>query len=269
MWNVYHDTQAGSDLDYLVEKYSDSIDGLDIMKLFSIIEKQTSRSEAARICKIRRKTAYGWAQGKNVRVITKKKVLSALLIWDYEFTIKYLIEKFSKSSTSLLESILGYIYEKIMDDGIESDDINKLHNSFNTIILNYSNYLNIKNSDLLDMYNTINDKASSYGTRKIPLPIALIKSEDMVDVISYVNTIYNNDPSIIPEDLVETYNIPLPLSKKIHELRTEIYVSVPTREGDISINWKKNWGTQKEESGDLVHSITPDVFSEDLMFYVR
>lgn len=212
-------------LSNLTEKYASSLDGLDIIKLFKWVEKETSRAEAARICGLERKTVYGWVEGKDVRLNTKIKVLTALLEWNYEKTLEYLMDKYSKSSLNIMDSLLDHIYISINAVTSDTDLLNK-YNSYINILTKFAINNNLNNTAKFEMLEKIRYDLKN---RNIPIeniPLQILDSKHIVELIPFVNTLYENNPNLNSEQLKNIYDIPIELSNNIINIRTRVFSSI-------------------------------------------
>jgi predicted DNA-binding protein YlxM (UPF0122 family) len=101
-----------STFDYF-EKYASLLDEGDLLDLFDIIKSDAqSLSEAARRCRIERKTIYDMMnEGKEVKRQTKERILRAALKSDLEKTIGLLLTKTMKESKEILLNHLSLIYQ--------------------------------------------------------------------------------------------------------------------------------------------------------------
>lgn len=220
-------------LDEFVERYAGILNGRDVNELFNRIKELTSRSEAARICDLERRTTYYWEDGREVRLSTKQKVLRTILEKDFEYTVKYILNRIYNASSDILGLYLGTIYERAMDPEIEPPQFQTLINEFREARIKYSPLVSTITPGVSDMFEKLRKTAGEMGIDFPALPMSTMNVEEVKDLLPQLIKIV---PSSISDDALkeisERFNLPQDFLKFTSELKTIIPASARIVPGD-------------------------------------
>jgi len=170
--------------DEFVERYAGMLSGRDVSELFDrLTDLVGTIAEAARVCEVERRTPYYWRpdESPEVRLQTKKKVLKALIERDFEFTLKFMIERSADASRNMLRMYLGTIYEKAMDPAISNQNFQNLLNELRQLRIGYSELIDSALAEeLSDMLLNLKTEAENRDVDFPPLPLSTMTAEDVV-----------------------------------------------------------------------------------------
>jgi len=217
-------------LDEFVEKYAGILNGRDVNELFNRIKELTSRSEAARICDLERRTTYYWEDSREVRLSTKQKVLRTILEKDFDYTVKYMLKRIYNASSDILGLYLGTICEKAMNPEIEPQQFQMLINEFREARIKYSPLVTSTIvASFSDMFENIRKRANELRIDFPPLPMSALNVEEMKNLLPQLMKVV---PSSINDDALEEisrkFNFPQEFVKFASDLKT-ISILAPTR----------------------------------------
>lgn len=209
-------------LDEFVEKYSSILNGRDVIELFGRLTELSSRAEASRICELERRTTYYWDEERAVRLVTKQKVLRAILEKDFDFAVKYLVSRVYTASSDMLELYLGTIYEKAMDAQINVEQFQKLIENFRKMRIEYSALINPRtNARIYQMFMTLQHRAKERNVNLPPLPMSTM---DMEEISMFIPRLMKILPrSISNNDLINysrKFNISQDFLKFVSDLKS-------------------------------------------------
>jgi hypothetical protein len=205
------------------EKYANMLTGRDVSRLFDHLKSITSRSEAARICDLERRTTFYWDGNKEIKLQTKKQVLQALLEKDYLFTLNYLCERSFEISSETIDLYLKSIYENAMNADIAIEDFRKLFYTFYESRIKFSPLINSSMTDVVsDLLKNLDEQALLLNIPLPKMPLSIMNAEEMVEKLPFVIKML---PSQISESnfnyLEKQLNLPLDFIKFASHVRTE------------------------------------------------
>ena len=206
------------------DKYATMLTGRDIAMLFEHLKNITSRSEAARICELERRTTYYWQDNKEMRFQTKRRVLQALLEKDYLFTLKYLCEKTFDISNETIDLYLKTIYENAMNPDIDPESFKKLVAEFYETRIKYAPSISASMNDIVsDLSRNLLEQATTLNVPIPKMPLATMTAEEVVNKLPYlIRTL----PIGITENglnqLEGQLNLPRDLIKLASDVKTEV-----------------------------------------------
>jgi hypothetical protein len=101
---------------YLLNRFSENLTKYDVKNLFETLRKEKgSLLAATKEIAIERKTVYDWdSNNSEVRLATKRKVLSASLDDDFAKTLSYLMEKSLLDYSEICERYNTLLFEELM-----------------------------------------------------------------------------------------------------------------------------------------------------------
>jgi hypothetical protein len=218
--------------DEFIERYAGLLSGRDISELFNkLTELLGTIAEAARVCGIERRTSYYWKPNESpeVRLQTKKKVLRAIIEKDFEFTLKFMIERSTESSKEVLRMYLGTIYEKAMNSEISNQDFQVLQNEFRSLSIDYSGLIDLAmTEELSDMFMNLKNEAENHGVEFSPLPLSTMTAEEVIRYLPrLIRLVPRNANSVILDSLTRELNFPKELVKLASDLRVEPSPLIP------------------------------------------
>jgi len=215
--------------DEFVERYAGLLSGRDVLELFNqLIKLCGSIAEAARVCKIERRTPYYWEYEKSqeIRLHTKKKVLKALIERDFEFTLKFMIKRSVDASKDILRMYFGSIYERAMNPDISNRDFLRLTNEFRQLRIKYSGLIDSAlGKELSDMLINMKIEAENRDIDFPPLPLSTMTAEE---VIRYLPRLIRLVPSDADDLTIHMLSKELNFPKELVKLASELSQPLPT-----------------------------------------
>ncbi len=209
--------------DEFIERYAGLLSGRDVSELFDRLSKILgSIAEAARVCDIERRTPYYWRpdEGPEVKLLTKKKVLKALIDRDFERTLKFMIERSVDASRDMLRMYLGTIYEKAMNPEIPTGDFQPLLNEFRTLRVSFSGLVDSGLAEeLSDMFMNLKGEAENRDVDFPPLPLSTMTAQEVVHYLPRLSGLVPRDVEDVTLDsLSRELNFPEELVKLASDL---------------------------------------------------
>ncbi len=208
----------------IAEKYADLLTMEDVVELFKLLEKKVgNKVEAAKICGLERKTTYGWDTTKEIRLRTKKKVLTALIENLTEETLDFITERSVDTSADVLRTYLSALYERAMDEREDPLNFLRLASRFEETKQKYAGMIVDRlEVEVGNMSTLFPEKATELGTTFKVSPINVLKlSELSILVPSLIKTISSTYPYIPDSEIAKFFNLPsdfiLTLSVALHE----------------------------------------------------
>jgi len=210
-------------LEEIVDKYAGLLDGRDISTLFNRLRGSTSRSQAARLCELERRTTYYWTDSGEVRLLTKRRVLQANLEKDFSFTLRYLCDRTTRASIEIIRLYVGALYEKAMDPELNRAELQKSIKEFCAARTKYSPVVGSSMTpDIGQM--TVNLKNKSEEMR-IDFPVLPISNMNVNEMVSMLPQLVKIVPVNLGEDdlqeISRRYGIADNLVKFASVLKTE------------------------------------------------
>lgn len=224
--------------DEFIERYGGMLSGRDVSELFNrLTENVGSIAEAARTCDIERRTPYYWRpeEGPEVRLQTKKKVLKALIERDFEFALKFMIERSVGAARDMVRMYLGTVYERAMDPEIPDQDFQKLLDEFRLVRIDYSGLIDSALAEeLSDMLMKLRREAENHGVDFMPLPLSTMTAEEMVHYLPRLTRLVPRHVDDAASDrLSRELNFPKELVKLASELRMTTAPSLHERLSEV------------------------------------
>ncbi|MCL2134822.1 MAG: hypothetical protein FWH37_04610 [Candidatus Bathyarchaeota archaeon] len=164
--------------EYLVERYAQTLTKQDVKLLFERLKKEHKGNvvEASNMANIQRKTVYDWDNNTDdVKLSTKKKILSANLQTNPYETIKFLVEKNANDYRELLGRYIAMLSDEIQSANT-SKKINQLCPELNDLLLSHIGAIHdSKLIDIDDVISNVNEKCNSVGIKGITESITLFE----------------------------------------------------------------------------------------------
>lgn len=223
----------------IAEKYADLLTMEDVVELFKLLEKKVgNKVEAAKICGLERRTTYGWDTTSEIRLRTKKKVLTALIENLTEETLDFITERSVDTSADILRTYLSALYEKAMDEREDPINFLRLASRFEETKRKYSGVIVDRlEIEVGNMETLFPEKASELGTTFKVLPTNVLKfSELSMFIPSLIKTISSTSPYIPDREVAKFFNLP---SDFIHTLSValhENYIAIRTPTASLRIS---------------------------------
>lgn len=212
----------------LVEKYASILNGHDVNNLFTHLKELTSRSEAARLCDLERRTTYYWEDDREVRLSTKQKVLEAILEKDFLYTTKYLCERSFDISGRTIRLYLGTLYEKAMNPEIEATQFENLTDEFRKTIIEYSPMINSTMPyDVSQMLDLLKQRSTELDLDFADLPMSTMTIEDFTKILPHLIKIV---PTAMDDDSLRDF------SQEVHFSQDLVNFASNLRAMSISIS---------------------------------
>lgn len=210
----------------MVEKYANLLTLEDVVWLFELLEKAIgNKADAAKICRLERKTTYGWEITKEIKLSTKRKVLAALIENLPEETLDFLTEKGVQASIDILRNYLFTLYERAMAQR-DATDFLRLASKFEEKKEKYAglitDYLEIEIGNMSELFP---EKASELGVAFQPLPLRTVKFSEFSKLLPHViRTISMLDTSTPKVEVAKIFNLPSEFIETLSTALREYYV---------------------------------------------
>lgn len=213
----------------LAEKYANLLTMQDIVSLFHRLEKVAgSRSEAARMCGLERRTVYGWQTTREIRSKTRERILAALLEGMPEDTLEFLTRKSVESSTDVLRTYLSAMYEKAMSEGVDNQEFSRLAIKFDQTTRRYAG-LSVENlqPEISVMLWHTSERAKEIGVAFQPLPNDLVRLTQFSRLIpNLVKAVSALSPYVPDNEIASTFNIPAAFVSAMSTALHENYIAI-------------------------------------------
>lgn len=196
----------------LAEKYADLLSSEDVSKLFNNLEKALgSRTEAARICRLERKTTYDWEKTDEIRLRTKRRVLRAFLDSLPEEALKFMTERSVEKSVDILRIFLSAIYEGALNEQISREEFQRLTSKFEDIKRKYAGLiLDNLEVEVGDMCRSLSEKGSDLGLTLPESPSDVVRLSKLSRVIpTLIRAISVRTPLTADPEIAKDLNFPL------------------------------------------------------------
>jgi len=223
--------------DEFIERYAGILSRRDVFELFNRLRDLVgTTTEAARICNVERRTPYYWKpdEGPEIRLQTKQKVLKALIERDFEFALKFMIERSAGASRDMLRMYFRTIYEKAMDPEIQDRDFKELLKEFRQPRVDYSGLIDsLLAEELSDKLMELKREAERRHVDFQPLPLSTMTAEEVVRYLPCLISLVPRDINDVTLDgLSRELNFPREIVKLAYDLRTVALTTLPaeTRE---------------------------------------
>jgi hypothetical protein len=208
----------------MVEKYANFLTKEDVIWLFELLEKAIgNKVDAARICGLERKTTYGWERTKEIRLGTKKKILSALMKDLPEETLDFMTQKSVQASADVLRTCLFALYEKAMTVRNATDFL-RLTSKFGEKTQKYSgliaDYLEI---EVGHMSGLLPEKASELGVTFEPSPPRIVRLSGLSELLPHIIRAVALDPNSPRVELAKIFNLPLGFVETLSTALSQYY----------------------------------------------
>jgi len=106
-----------------------------------------------------------------------------------------------------------------MDKNCSQEDFVNYCKLFVNSVRKHSRELNIsKNIAIVDMYNVLKEKASTLNVSIDSFPLLAMDAEDVVQILSFVNTLLEIYPHATPNELSQSFSIPIEIVNVVIEL---------------------------------------------------
>jgi hypothetical protein len=212
-----------------VDKYASLLNGRDVTILFNHLKEITSRSEAARLCDLERRTTFYWNDDREVRLFTKQKLLLAILEKDFLFTLRYLCERAFEVSSQTISLYLETLYENAMDPDLNSTEFEKLASEFRAIRIKYSPIINTTMTPTISyIFENLKKRSADLRIDFPSLPLSTMAGKDVVDILPHLikrvpMSLNNNDL----DQFAENFNINRELIKFASDIKIELFSTFP------------------------------------------
>jgi len=193
----------------IVEKYANLLTVRDIIELFNGLEKTLgSRVEAAKMCRLERKTIYGWEKTGEMRLKTKKKVLTALVDNLTEDILEFITKRGFETSLDLVRIYLSYLYENAIDK-VNIEEFTRLALKFEQARQEYSGLIADKlELEVGNMSRSLYDRASEIKISVPKAPIAIVNLQKVSPLVPALAKIMILSPEITELELANRFNLP-------------------------------------------------------------
>lgn len=225
----------------IAEKYANLLTGEDVVRLFELLETVIgSKTDAAKICGLERKTTYGWKTTKEIKLKTKKKVLAALIENLTEETLQFMSEKSVQASVDILRTYLFAIYERAVNETKASNFL-RLASKFEESKQKYAGLIaEHLETEVGNMSELITEKASELRVPFKPSPLDVVKLSEFSEhlIPSLIRTISMLSPYTPESEIASIFNIPdefvQTLSDALHEHYVAIRIPTPMKPEPIT-----------------------------------
>jgi hypothetical protein len=187
-----------------------------------------NKAKAARICGLERKTTYGWKRTREIRLKTRKKILTALIENLTEETLDFIVQRSAESSADVLRIFLSALYEKAMDEHIATPEFVRLASKFDQIRQKYSGLV-VENlaSEVGNMLGYFMERVDELGISFRFSPINMVKlTEFSLLIPNLIKTISVVSPYTPDNEIAKVFNIPKEFIDTFSEALRDNYIAI-------------------------------------------
>ncbi len=206
--------------EYIVDRYAQSLTKHDVKLLFEKLRANTGNVVAAtNLANIQRKTVYDWdSNTDDVKLSTKKKILTASLQANSHETIRFLIEKNSNDYHELLAR-----YISMIDDDIQSaesvDEIRELCPKLDELINSHIGAIHdTKIIELDDIITTVNQKCKAAGVKEIARNVSFVEPTTLPTRFIQLLDLFKNQNHLQCDELSLVTGLPLDIVSEACEI---------------------------------------------------
>jgi hypothetical protein len=201
----------------LVDRYAYLLTKEDVLALFDrLIEAYGGyRRRASRACGLEHKTTYNWLETQEMRIETKRKVLSEFFNLSGEDAYEILAKKSVESSTDIIYLLLSLIFEKAVSLDAHNEEFHNLLSRFSEI---KNKYEGIIRQYLEEEVGGMETSLKGKKPEEIEFPITsnLIKLSDLNELLpSMIKDVYLRPSGLTDHQLAQSWNMPEQLLKSI------------------------------------------------------
>jgi len=172
----------------LVERHAYLLDVEDAIDLFDNLARiyHGIKGASAR-CGIARSTRYIWEEAEYIKLETKKKVLDASLNERPAETLDFLMKKSKENTADLLLMYLSIIYQRALDESIDSEAFENLLNTFLTARRNHFGLISDEiEDDVNEMLMVLEGEAKKRDITPSPDTLNMIKPRYLLEIMPNV-----------------------------------------------------------------------------------
>jgi DNA-binding XRE family transcriptional regulator len=219
MEKTLEENSVKNSLDYLVNRFSENLSKYDVRNLFeSLKENKGSLAAATKEIDIERKTVYDWeSNSSEVKLATKKKMLSACLNDDLIKTVAYLMEKSMLDYSDVAERYSNVIFERIMATEKKSELQDLVHLFENNLKNNKVLIQGANEEKIQAMVEMVNHKAKEFELSQIATDLSLISTDKLANKFLLLIDIFS-EKKLRKQDIAGALNLPTAFVDKACEV---------------------------------------------------
>jgi len=259
----------------IAEKYADLLTMEDVVRLFKLLEKKVgNKVDAAKMCGLERKTTYGWDTTKEIRLRTKKKVLTALIENLTEETLDFITERSVDTSADVLRTYLSALYERAMDEREDTLNFLRLASRFEETKQKYAGMIVDRlEVEVGNMSTLFPEKARELGTTFKVSPINVLRFSQLSMLIpNLIKTISSTYPYIPDSEIAKFFNLPPDFINALWAALHENYIAIRPEGPSLKISpspYEENHetaGTIESHQHGFPEVVQQDVWDQETHF---
>jgi len=193
----------------IVDSYAHLLTKDDAFSLFQkLIDAHGSREQASQACGLERKTTYNWSKTEEMKVETKKKILSAFFDLFTEDAFDFITEKSVENSVDIIYLLLSSIYGQVVIDDASHEEISSLLTKFDEVKIKYEGVIRqYLEEEIGDMEASLLVNKPGDIAFKLTPP-NLVRISDLSELLpSIIKEVYIRPPNVSGDKLAENWNI--------------------------------------------------------------
>ena len=193
----------------IVDSYAHLLTKDDALSLFQkLIDAHGSREQASQACDLERKTTYNWSTTDEMKVETKKKILSAFFDLFTEDAFNFIAEKSVEDSADIIYLLLSSIFGQIAVNDTSHEELSSLLTNFDEVKTKYEGiirqYLEEEIGDMEESLLANKPEEIIFHFS----PPNLIRISDLSELLpSLIKEVYIGPPNVSRDILAENWNI--------------------------------------------------------------
>jgi hypothetical protein len=201
--------------EYLVIRFSENLTKYDVQYLFeSLKQDKGSLAAATKEIDIERKTVYDWdSNNSEIRLATKRKVLSACLNEDINKTIAYLMEKTFLDYSDVSQRYNNFLFEKIMTIEKKSELCDLISLFEKNLRANKVLFLGANEERISAMMEEVNKKAKAFEIAGIANDLFLMSTDKLENKFLLLIDILS-EQKLRKQDIAKSLNLPFDFVEK-------------------------------------------------------
>lgn len=193
----------------IVDSYAHLLTKDDAFNLFQkLIDAHGSREKASQACGLERKTTYNWSKTEEMKVETKKKILSVFFDLFTEDAFDFITEKSVENSVDIIYLLLSSIYGQIVIKDTSHEELSNLLTKFDEVKMKYEGVIRqYLEEEISGMETSLLDNKPGDIIFKLTPP-NLVRISDLSELLpSIIKEVYLKPPNVSIDKLAENWNI--------------------------------------------------------------
>ena len=213
----------------IVERYASILSPQDVRQLFNRLEENVgSRLEAAKLCGLERKTVYDWEKTGDIKLRTKKKVLTALVENLVDETLEFMTGRSFETSVDILRIYLSALYETAVSEEISKTAFQQLVSKFEEAKKQYPGLIiGHLEPEIENMLRSLSEKAAALEIPFDTSPLDVVRLTSLsAEIPTLIKTISTATPWVPDTDIAKIFNFPKEFVQSFHKALQENFIAI-------------------------------------------